>query len=91
VSYEAWRVSFQSSEQAAQAAYCEVERLRDDLADALDCKASGPTALSMVIAERDTLRAQLKASEARAERMAKALAVSTPSEYHSDLVKEKLK
>jgi len=69
VSYEAWRVSFQSSEQAARAAYYEVERLRDDLADALDCKAGGPTALSMVIAERDTLRAQLAASEARAERL----------------------
>lgn len=28
MSYESWRISFQSSEQAARAAYAEVERLR---------------------------------------------------------------
>ena len=68
VSYEAWRISYQSSEQAARAAYAEIERLRNDLADALDCKAgAGPTALLMLIQERDTLPSQLAAAETRAE------------------------
>lgn len=43
--YESWRISYQSSEQAARAA----------------------------LEERDTLRAQLAAAEARAERLATAL------------------
>lgn len=38
----------------------EIERLRNELADALDCKAgNGPTALSWAIKERDELRAQV--------------------------------
>lgn len=37
----------------------ERDRLKDDLADALDCKrGEGPTALSMIIAERDALKAR---------------------------------
>jgi len=48
----------------------EIATLRNDLADALDCKSgTGPTALSMVIAERDTLRTQLAASEEREKQL----------------------
>lgn len=43
----------------------ENERLRNDLADALDCKAgTGPTALSSVLAERDALRGRIAELEA---------------------------
>lgn len=33
MSYEAWRISFQSSEQAARAAWTESQRLREGIAD----------------------------------------------------------
>jgi len=33
MSYESWRISFQSSEQAARAAYAEVEALRAEVAE----------------------------------------------------------
>lgn len=38
VSYESWRISYQSSEQAARAAYAEIEKLRrevEELAESL--------------------------------------------------------
>lgn len=39
----------------------ERDRLKNDLADALDCKnGTGPTALAMVLIERDRLREALK-------------------------------
>lgn len=48
----------------------ELTRLRAELADALDCKnGNGPTALSMVIDERDKIRADLAASQAECERL----------------------
>ena len=44
--------------------------LRNDLSDALDCKnGTGPTALSLVIEERDSLRAELAACREREARM----------------------
>lgn len=51
----------------------EIEKLRNDLADALDCKnGAGPTALSLVIEERDSLRAELAASRHELEGAKKA-------------------
>lgn len=45
-----------------------IERLEGDLADALDCKrGDGPTALSMVLAERDELMAEIERLEAKSE------------------------
>lgn len=51
-----------------------IERLSNDLFDALDCKnGTGPTALSLVVDERDSLRAELAASREREARMRGAL------------------
>ena len=48
----------------------EIRELRNDLSDALDCKnGTGPTSLSLVIEERDSLRAELAASREREARM----------------------
>ena len=63
-----WMNPLLSAENRVLIADGEIERLRNDLADSLDCKAfRGPTALLMLIQERDTLRAQLAAAEARAD------------------------
>jgi len=44
----------------------EIDRLKNELLDAIDCKnGKGPTALSMVIQERDALRARVKELEKR--------------------------
>jgi 16S rRNA C967 or C1407 C5-methylase (RsmB/RsmF family) len=98
MSYESWRISFQSSEQAARAAYAEVEALRAEVAEAREfrdklAKAIGNEQLRMFIekhGEPVPLTLRVQAAEARAERLAEALRLAeehindtTPEWYNS--------
>ncbi len=63
MTYEAWRISYQSSEQAARAAYEECMRLRAELTDLRNSMAFRTSLIGRIEAERDALRARIEAME----------------------------
>ena len=63
MTYEAWRISYQSSEQAARAAYEECMRLRAELTDLRNSMAFRTSLIGRIEAERDALQAKVEAME----------------------------
>ena len=61
--YEAWRISYQSSEQAARAAYEECMRLRAELTDLRNSMAFRTSLIGRIEAERDALQAKIEAQK----------------------------
>jgi len=57
MSYEAWRISYQSSEQAARAAYKEMMRLREDCAEAYQVVGCGMFGEPCKYTQEDVARA----------------------------------
>lgn len=57
MSYEAWRISYQSSEQAARAAYNEMMKLRGDCAEAYQVVGAGMWGDPCPYTQRDVERA----------------------------------
>ena len=61
MTYEAWRISYQSSEQAARAAHEECMRLRAELTDLRNSMAFRTSLIGRIEAEREDLHALIAA------------------------------